>query len=319
MVVAHPTRTVHYLAGSHHFRWDNSLEPALTIDSGETVIFKCKEAYGGELTPDSTVETLKDLGFDKVHCLTGPVCVAGAEPGDVLEVEILDLAYEPWAWTGIFPGIGALAEEFGDIWHLQIWQVGDDGRAELRPGVRVPVEAFCGVMGVALAEPGQHLTLPPRPTGSNMDTRHLCRGSTLYLPVEVPGALFSCGDGHLAQGDGEVCGTALETNVEATLRFHVRKGKSIRAPQFETSGPTTRKVDGMGYFSTTCPSPDIDEGVKNAVHDMVELLEREHGLTRIEAYVLCSAAGDLKISVPTLAVNHQSFVTFSMPRSVFVG
>lgn len=319
MVLSHLVGTIHYLADAHHFRFDNSLPPALTIAQGDTVVFQCLEGYGGKINPASTVEVLKELPFDAVHCLTGPVAIAGAEPGDVLEVEILAFEYEPWAWTGVFPGIGALANELGETWALHIWQVGDDGRAELKPGIRVPVEPFCGVMGVALREPGEHMTMPPRRVGGNMDTRHLCKGSKVYLPIEVPGALFSVGDGHLAQGDGEVCGTALETNLTVTLRFHVHKGRSIRAPQFETFGPTTSKVDGMGYLSTTAPAQDIDEGVTNAVHDMVQLLRARYRLSTVEAYVLCSAAGDLKISVPKLGPTHQSFVTFNMPRSVFVG
>lgn len=310
---------LHHLSGTHHFRFDNSLAPALTVRPGDAVVFECLEAYGGGLNADSSLDDLRALPFDAVHCLTGPVFVEGAEPGDVLEVKTLEIEHDDWAWTGVFAGIGALAEEFGDTWALHIWHASEDGRAEFAPGIRVPIEPFCGVMGVALAEPGEHLTMPPRRVGGNMDTRHLCAGSTLYLPVEVPGALFSVGDGHLAQGDGEVCGTALETNLTVTLRFDLHRDRTIRSPQFETSGPTTSKVDGMGYFSTTCAGPDIDEGVTNAVHDMVDVLAARYGLTRPQAYILCSAAGDLKISVPKLGPTHASFVTFNMPRSIFVG
>jgi acetamidase/formamidase len=322
VVVARSAGNVHHLEGAHHFRWDNALPPALSIESADTVVFECLEAYGGKIGPSSTLEDLKELPFDAVHCLTGPVAVAGSEPGDALEVEILEFAYDRWAWTGVFPGIGTLAEELGDdSWALHIWHVGDDERAELRPGagVRVPVEPFCGVMGVALAEPGEHLTMPPRRVGGNIDTRHLLVGSKLYLPIEVEGALFSVGDGHLAQGDGEVCGTALETNLTVTLRFRLHKTRNLRAPQFETFRPTTSKVDGMGYLSTSAAVQDIAQGVTAAVHDMVELLHERYGLSKIDAYVLCSAAGDLKISVPKLGPTHQAFVTFNMPRSVFVG
>jgi acetamidase/formamidase len=245
--------------------------------------------------------------------------VESAERGDVLEVEILDFEHDGWAWTGLFPGIGLLADDFPDVSHLQIWKVGADERAELVPGVRVPVEPFCGVMGVAPREPGEHVTLPPRPTGGNLDTRHLVRGSSLYLPVEAPGALFSVGDGHLAQGDGEVCGTALEAPLVVSLRFHVHKGASIRSPQAETRRPTISRYDGMGHYVTSAVGDDLHEGARNAVRDMIQWLEAEHGLPPIEAYVLCSAAGDLKISVPKLAPAHNGFVTFSMPKSVFVG
>lgn len=311
-------RNSYYLTDAYHFRFDNSLEPALTVDSGDVVVINTLEGYGGKITPESTVEDLAALPWDAVHCLTGPIFVNDAAPGDVLRIDIVDIEHDDWAWTGIFPGIGVLSDEFGDF-HLQQWRLGSDMRVELRPGVRIPIEPFCGVMGVAFDEPGEHLTMPPRRTGGNIDTRHLIRGTTLYLPVDVPGALLSVGDGHLAQGDGEVCGTALETNLVVTLRLSVRKGRSIRAPQFETYSPTTSKSQGMGYLSTSSPGDDLQENLRNAVRDMVDLLEAEHGLSRLEAYLLCSVAGDARISVPVLGQSHTGFVTFSMPRGVFVG
>ena len=154
MLLGRTTDAKHHLTGSYHFHFDNSLEPALTVVSGDTVVFRCQEAYGGELTPESTTEDMSKLEFDRVHCLTGPVAVEGAEPGDVLEVEVLDFGHDGWAWTALFPGIGLLAEDFGDLYHLKIWRVGADERAELVPGIRVPVEPFCGVMGVALRRAG---------------------------------------------------------------------------------------------------------------------------------------------------------------------
>jgi acetamidase/formamidase len=313
------SHTTHHLSGSHHFHFDNSLEPALRIRSGDVVVFECEEAYGGELTADSTTEDLKKLEFDRVHCLTGPVEVEDAEPGDVLEIEVLDFEHDGWAWTGLFPGIGLLADDFGDLQHLHIWRVGADGRAELVPGIRVPVDPFCGIMGVAPREPGAHITLPPRPTGGNLDTRHLVRGSTLYLPVAVPGALFSVGDGHLAQGDGEVCGTALEAPLAVSLRFRAQKGTMATTPQIQTRRPTTSRYDGMGYHMTSAIGDDLYAAAQHAVRDMIRWLEAEHGLRPVDAYILCSAAGDLKISVPKIAPAHTGFVTFSMPKAVFFG
>ncbi|WP_280243493.1 acetamidase/formamidase family protein [Nocardia abscessus] len=312
--------TTHYLSKeSHHDKFDNSLEPALTIDSGDTVVFECVEASGNQVTRESTVEDLKVLDWDKFHRLTGPVAVRGAEPGDVLKIEILDFEHEGWAWTCIAPEYGVLAEEFGDTHALRVWEVGADERVELTPGIRVPVAPFMGVMGVALAEPGAHSTLPPRSMGGNLDSRHLVKGSTLLLPVQVPGALFSTGDGHLGQGDGEVCIAALEGPLTVTLRISVVKGRSIRAPQFITYAPTTSKVDGMGYYVTGAAGLDLQDGVRRAVSDMIEYLQAEYGLNRIDAYMLCSVAGDLKIAVPVLGPGHASFVTFHMPRSIFAG
>ena len=128
--------------------------------------------------------------------------MAGAEPGDVLKVEIQEFAHEGWGWTCIYPGFGLLPDDFGNYMGLFIWKVGKDGRAELKPGIRIPIEPFMGIMGVAPKEDGAHSTMPPRRTGGNLDIRHLCKGSVAYFPVDVPGALFSVGDGHLAQGDG---------------------------------------------------------------------------------------------------------------------
>jgi acetamidase/formamidase len=308
---------LHHLAGPHHFRFDNSLAPALEVRSGDIVVFETLEAYGGKLSKSSTVDELMALPWDAVHCLTGPVSVEGAEPGDVLEAEILAIEHDDWAWTGVFPGIGLLAEDFGDTSHLQIWTLDEDGRAPLGRTVRVPVEAFCGVVGVALREPGEHMTMPPRRVGGNIDTRRLVVGSSIRLPVEVPGAMFSIGDGHLAQGDGEVCGTALETNLTVTVRITLHQGRSIRAPQFSFPAGAQAKTEGSGYFATSSPGDSLRVAAQEALRDMLDLLEEDHGLSRVEAYVLCSAAADLRVSVPKLGDSHTGFVRVEMPRSIF--
>ncbi len=218
----------------------------------------------------------------------------------------------------LLPGLGLLQDDFPDP-ALKIWTVGPDERAELRPGVRVPTELFLGEMGDAPEEPGAHATMPPRRTGGNLDTRHIIKGSVTYFPVQVPGALFSIGDGHLAQGDGEVCGTAIEAPLTVTVKISLRKGRSIPGVQFVTNGPTTSKSDGMGYYVTTAEGPDLQVGAERSVRYMIDHLESEHGLSRTDAYMLCSVAGDLKISVPVLGESHTSLVAFYMPHSVFIG
>jgi acetamidase/formamidase len=314
----HHAASSHFLSGSYHYKWDNSLEPVLTVESGETIALECLEAFGGQFTPESDLNTVKNLDWSRVHCLTGPVGVAGADPGDILQVEILDFAHEGWAWTIIYPGFGLLPEDFGDLHAIKIWRIGTDGRAEFDSGIRLPVEPFCGVMGVALKEPGEHATMPPRWVGGNLDVRQLIKGTTVYFPVEVPQALFSVGDGHLAQGDGEICGTALETPLTVTVRLSVLKGRAIPRVQFQTDAPTTSKYDGMGYYTTTADGLDLHQGVQNAVRDMIDHLEAQYGLSRDDAYILCSCAGDLKIAVPVLGSTHASLVTFHMPRSIFL-
>jgi acetamidase/formamidase len=311
--------SIYYLSDeTRHSKFDNSLAPVLTVTSGSTVVIRCRSACDNQLTPNSTVKDTESLDRNRIHSLTGPIAIAEAEPGDVLKVEIQEFAHEGFGWTIITPGRGLLPEDFGDYRGFFVWKVGRDGRAELRPGIRVPIEPFMGTMGVALKEKGAYSTMPPRHTGGNLDIRHLCKGSIAYFPVQVRGALFSVGDGHLAQGDGEVCGVAIEAPLTVTVRLSVLKGYTIPSVQFETSGPTTSKSDSMGYYATTATGPDLAEGVKTAVRAMIDHLERAFGLTRSEAYMLCSVAGDLKIAVPVLAADHASNVTFHVPKSIFV-
>jgi len=290
-----------------HYAWDNALEPRLEIDSGETVRLGCRDAFDGVYSPGSTAVVKR---VARGHPLTGPVAVRGAQPGDVLQVDVLDLVPGAFGVTTFVPDRGLLAGDFPEpylkVWHLQ----GD--RAELRPGVHVPLAPFLGVMGVALAEPGEHSTIPPRGAGGNMDIKQLTKGSTLYLPVAVPGALFSCGDGHAAQGDGEVCITAIETTMTATLRLTVRRDLRIAGPEFETA--SAGALAGRQYV-TTGIAPDLMEATKGAVRAMIAHLVSACGLTREEAYVLCSVAVDLKISEVVDAPNW--VVSAFLPMSLF--
>jgi acetamidase/formamidase len=310
---------IHHLsAESVHYRFDNSLEPGLTVESGDTVVIECRDGTDGQLTRDTGVEALETVDWDRIHALTGPVYVEGAKPGDVLRVEILDFEHPGWGWTGIWPGFGLLPDDFGDLHEYRIWEAGPDGRTELEPGIRVPIEPFMGIMSVAPAEPGVHQSMPPRSWGGNLDIRHMTKGSVGLFPVHVPGALFSTGDGHLAQGDGEVCGTAIEAPMTVTVRLSVLKGRSIKSVECDTRTPTTARAEGMGYHVTTGAGDDLHENAQNAVRRMIDWLEAEHGLTRPAAYMLCSAAGDLKIAVPKMGGEHSALVTFHLPHSVFV-
>ncbi|TFY73289.1 hypothetical protein EWM64_g10723, partial [Hericium alpestre] len=180
-------------------------------------------------------------------------------------------------------------------------------------GIKIPLRPFCGEMGVARAAKGAFSTIPPYHTGGNIDTRHVVAGSTLYLPVEVKGALFSCGDGHAAQGDGEVCGTAIETPVKATFRLTVRKDKPYtKTPHFKTPPVTTQ---GEECYCTSGVDPDIKEATRAAVRNMVEFLCAEKNLTRTEAYMLCSVAGDLRMHE---VVDMPNFlIGMMLPMSIF--
>ena len=290
-----------------HYAWDNAIAPRLEIDSGESVRFRCRDAFDGAYAPDST-EVVKRVAPG--HPLTGPVALRGARPGDVLQVDVLELVRGSFGVTTFVPDRGLLPGDFPDP-YLKVWDLGS-GSAELRPGVRVPLAPFLGVMGVAPAEPGAHSTIPPRAVGGNMDIKQLTAGSTLFLPVRVAGALFSCGDGHAAQGDGEVCITAIETTMTATLRFAIRRDLHIAGPELETA--TAGSLPGRHYV-TTGIAPDLMDATQGAVRSMIARLVASHGLSREEAYVLCSVAADLKISEVVDAPNW--VVSAFLPLAIF--
>jgi acetamidase/formamidase len=292
-----------------HYQWDNALSSRLTIEPGDTVVFRCRDGNDGFFKRSSTSGDVASFRF-RGHPLTGPVYVVGARPGDVLQVDVLDLSTGDLGSTSFGRGGGVLPDEFPRP-YLRLWDL--RGRhTYLGEHIRVPVDPFLGVMGVALPERGQYGTEPPRKNGGNMDIRQLTAGSTLYLPVWVDGALFSCGDGHAAQGDGEVCGTAIETTMTATLRLSLRRDLHIQLPQFQTSS----EARTGRHHVTQGIGPDLMAATKQAVRVMIEHLVKNHGLTREDAYVLCSVAVDLKISEVVDRPNW--IVSAFLPLSLFV-
>lgn len=297
-----------------HHAWDRSLAPALAIASGDTVHFDLRMAGDGQVFEGATFDEVA-FDFETIYNLSGPVYVEGAKPGDTLEIEILSLEPGKWGWTAFLPELGLLAEDFPHG-YLRTWDLRGGERATLVPGVEVPFAPFLGTIGNCIDEPGQHLPFPPHQGGGNMDNRHLTEGSTLWLPVLCEGALFSCGDPHAAQGDGEVCVSAIECAMNAKLRFQLRKSR-IAAPAFRTPGPLASSAASAGYHATMGISPDLMECAKAAVRAMIAWLVEEHGFSREDAYVLCSVAGDLKIlEVVDAGVWN---VSMAMPLSVFAG
>jgi acetamidase/formamidase len=307
----------HYLDDSVvHAFWDNSYPARIEIDPGDTVVFECREAVDGQVTPDSDHDAVANLDFSRIHPLTGPVFVKDARPGDTLEVEILDLKHKGWGWNGHLPGFGLLAEDF-DYPYVQHWRLeGESCAFRDSDKVAVPYEPFCGVMGVAPKEEGRLTTIPPRFNAGNIDIRGLTIGATAYLPVWVEGALFSTADCHSAQGDGEVTGTGIETPMTVTLRFNVRNDLSLKELQFTTPSPLT-KADSQGYHCTTAHGEDLYLNSQNAVRYMIDWLAENHGLAPSQAYCLCSAAADLKISEIVDAPNW--IVSCYFPLSVLKG
>ncbi len=300
----------------HHLGWDRSLPPVLHIAPGESIEFDVHEASGGQLDERSSAVDLARLDFGRVNPVTGPVFVDGAQPGDVLEVTLLSFVPSGWGWTANIPGFGLLAADFPDP-ALHLWKY---DATQLSPALfgdraRVPLKPFTGTIGVAPAAAGPHSIVPPRRVGGNLDVRDIAQGTVLYLPVEVEGALFSVGDTHAAQGDGEVCGTAIESPMRVALHFELHKQTALAFPRFTTPGPVTRHLDAAGYEVSTGIGPDLMEAARAAVRGTIEWLVANRGMPAVDAYLLCSVCGDLRISEIVDVPNWT--VSFYFPRSVF--
>ncbi len=350
-----------------HNRFHPAIPPIVSVDEGEEVVLPTRDSVDGQLGPSTTEADMAGMEAGAIHPLTGPVFVKGARPGDVLEVEFLDILPQPHGFTAIIPGLGFLRDVFTTPF-LVHWDIRDGWATSPRlRGVRIPGAPFMGVSGVApsLAQvrawtarendlmsrggmvfppdatgavPGHGpaateglRTLPPRENGGNFDVKQLTKGSKLLLPVAVEGALFSTGDGHFAQGDGEVCVTAVEMGATVAVRFRVLKGsgaaRALRGPRFSHGGyfapPEWASPKG---FVAVMGMPIRDDGVnegenltlacRNAVLNMIDLLQ-ERGWSREQAYVLCSVAADLRISNVVDVPNY--VVSALIPEAIFAG
>jgi acetamidase/formamidase len=297
-----------------HAFWDNSYPARLRIQPGDTVVFETLEASAGQFGPDSVSEAVRTLNFDLIHPLTGPVFIEGAEPGDALVVDIISLKHKGWGWNAVIPGFGLLAEDFPEP-YLHHYKLGET-TCEFRSDIQIPYEPFCGVMGVGPRESGRFNTIPPRENAGNIDIRHLTPGSRAFFPVLVPGALFSCGDCHSAQGDGEVNGSGIETKMSVTLTFNLQKGANIPELRFVTPpGKKLTVADEGGYYVATAHGPDLFKDTQQAIRYIIDYLSSEHNMTREQAYCLCGAAVDLKISEVVDAPNW--IVSAYLPLSIF--
>ena len=346
-----------------HNRYHPDIEPAVEIGEGEEIALETRDALDGQITAKTTVAELGSLDAGAVHPLTGPVFVKGAEPGDVLEIEFTDIIAQPTAFSMIMPGLGFLRDVMTEPF-LVHWQIKDNWATSAQlPGVRIPGAPFMGVSAVAptaeqLAawtareqrvidrggfalppDPAGAVptrcgltglrTLPPRENGGNFDVKQLTKGAKLYLPVFRAGGLFSTGDGHFAQGDGEVCVTAVEMGATAVVRFKVHKGLAARrkftAPVFSRTsyfadprfaaperflGVMGMPINGEGEIE----AENLTLACRNAVLNMMELLQ-ERGFSREQAYVICSVAVDLRISNVVDVPNY--VVSALLPEAIF--
>jgi formamidase len=340
---------------SGHNRWHPDIPPLARVAPGEEITLELRDGLDAAVGPTSTAEDVAAIDLRTPHPMTGPVFVEGAEPGDVLEVEIVRLETANYGFTCIIPGFGFLADVF-DRPFVVHWHIEDGtARSADMPGVAIPADPFPGVLGVApshelltrihrrerelhdrggavapeapeaavpaLAADGLR-TVPPRETGGNMDVRHMVEGSRVLFSVHVPGALFSIGDLHLAQGDGETCGVAIEVAGAATVRFGIRKQPAwpLRFPAFETPGRPARP----SFVTTGIPvspdgrneSLDLTLAARGAILDMIAWLGLEHGLTPEQAYVLVSVAADLRLAEVVDVPN--PIVTAVLPLDIFV-
>jgi formamidase len=340
-----------------HNRWHPDIKANLEVEAGEDVVLQTRDALDGQFNRSTTAADLGKMDAGAVHPLTGPVWIKGAKPGDLLEIEFLEIKPEPWAFTAIIPGLGFLRDLYTDPFFVH-WDIANNwARSAQLPGVRIPGGSFMGVSGVApsaekvaewtkreaaaVARGGVALppdsagsvpasgkaasdglrTLPPRENGGNFDVKQLTQGSKLYLPVYVDGALFSTGDGHFAQGDGEVCVTAVEMAATVSVRFKIHSGeaarKNIRAPRFSHSGyfNDPQWAAPRNFIATmgmplqedgTNESENLTLACRNALLRMIELLQ-DRGWSREQAYAICSVAVDMRISnvvdVPNFVVS----------------
>jgi acetamidase/formamidase len=265
-----------------HNVFDNSLAPILRVAPADSVRFECPPM---PLPRSAGPADLANVSPVHPHTIVGPVFIEGARPGHVLVVDVLEVELgQDFGHTFVVPGLGLRTERFPEP-YVHNFELGEGAGIELAPGVRIPLRPFLGIMGVAPADIGEHSTIPPRAVGGNIDIARLTAGSTLYLPVEVEGALFSCGDGHAAQGRGEVCGTGIEAALNATLRFGLDTERKLDQPAFRTPDA----------YATTAVGPDLHDCSARAVDQMIDHLVAERGLSPHEAYVLCSTAVDLAI------------------------
>ncbi|WP_424963623.1 acetamidase/formamidase family protein [Ekhidna sp.] len=286
-----------------HNKWSRTIEPVLTINSGEVVEISTEEATDGQLTMDSDTADLMNLSFDPIHPLTGPIYINEAQPGDVIAVTLHKIEIGEWGWTAILPGFGFLADEFTEP-HLKTFELAGKNNVRFVDGINIPLKPFPGVLGVAPNTDSLLSTIPPRANGGNMDDPNIVEGTTVYLPVFVEGALFSIGDAHAAQGLGEVCGTAIEAPMKFLVEIELLKGSSIEEPQYENDD----------VYTVTAYATTIDEAAKKATRYMIDYLVSDHGLSRNDAYMLCSLAGDLKIA-EVVDVPHM-LVTMSINKEV---
>jgi acetamidase/formamidase len=306
---------LHHLGPPHvHDRWNEALAPALEIDSGDTVVFDCLDS-SGQMHPDATLAEFQALDRSRIHTITGPVYLRDAEPGDVLEIEVHSVVHKRWGWSSFFPGLGALPDRFPGP-YLLIWKL-EESFTHSIPGVTLPLAPFMGIMGVCPGGLGERRTRPPGPAGGNLDVRDLTAGCRLYLPIAHRGALFSTGDGHAAQGNGEVCINGIEAPMTAEMTLTVHKGKALAQPFAELPPAVKPPFPDLGSWAFIASDPDPLAAARDVINKAVDFVADAFGTPPELGYILCSVALDLRIS--QLVNQPMVTVTGVLPKNLFVG
>lgn len=346
-----------------HNRWHPDIEPIAEVFPGDTLDLDLRDGLDMQINAGSTIDDVVALDVRRGHPMTGPFTIHGAEPGDLLHVEILEIDADDFGYTIVIPGLGLLSDRFSEPFLVK-WDIVDNvARSQQLPGIAVRGRSFLGVMGVApshasllryaqreatlaatgvlvlppdaqSAVPGTGAvateglrTAPPRENGGNMDIKQLCAGSIVHLPVDVSGALFSVGDAHFAQGDGESCGVAIEMNARARLRFTLTKQRDRRwhprTPFFEFTEDTANQGRQRFFATTGIPVDragqnhylDVHLAAKNALDELVDYLTQVRGYTESQAYIIVSVASDLRISSIVNVPN--AMVSAVLPLEIF--
>ncbi len=303
-------KTIH--CSHKHYGWNKETPVALTISPGDIVELDVSDASDGIIKQNSTVSDVALLGGERANPLIGPIFIEDAKVGDVLEVEIIDFETSNWGWTAIIPEFGLLTKDFSTA-HLHISEY-DDKFVYFTSDILIPVKPFPGTIGVSPSEPGTHSVIPPRAVGGNLDLRDITKGAKVYLPVAVDGALLSIGDTHAAQGDGEVCGTAVESSMKIKVSCRVIKNEPIRTPRVLTPTLSAKKEISAQYI-TTGIGTSLEQAAGDAIKEMIDYLNKEYKLEPEVAYCLCSVAVNLRISE---VVNIPNWVvSASLPLEIF--
>ena len=291
-----------------HFTWTASNTPVLSMNSGETVSISVPDSSTWQIKREYRTEDLKKIDSSRYDGAVGPIYVNGAVPGDTLEIDLKEIKTAPWGWSAIIPEMGLLKGDFSE--KLVTWKLEKFASSETQgflEGIRIPIHSFLGVVGTAPKD-GKFGMIPPQHFGGNMDNRLLGAGSRIYLPVNVEGALLSVSDPHASQGDGEVCGTAIETSAEAVIGVRVIKGRPINYPRAYSKVPV-----GGDSAVTMGIAKDLKDASRLALLNMIDELSH-YGLTGEESYILCSVCGNLSISEIVDEPNY--VVSMSIPLQI---